>query len=124
MKLNNKGFAITGILYGLLILFALLVGTYLTILTAKKNRLDGIISDIEKEYNTTYTVTLYVDSKFNSDTVVHSGRKYEKKFNTMTGNASVSCTNSQTASVLVDDSYNVTITIDKVTEDITCYVEI
>lgn len=52
MKLNNnKGFAITGILYGLLILFALLVGTYLTILTAKKNRLDGIITSIEEEYN-------------------------------------------------------------------------
>lgn len=51
MKLNNKGFAITGILYGLLILFALLVASYLTILTARKNRLDGIISDIEEEYN-------------------------------------------------------------------------
>lgn len=65
MKLNNKGFAITGILYGLLILFALLVASYLTILTARKNRLDGIISDIEEEYygiagedNTLYTLTL------------------------------------------------------------------
>ena len=64
MKLNNKGFAITGILYGLLILFALLVGSYLTILTAKKNRLDGIITSIEEEYNeslnnrVTYKVTL------------------------------------------------------------------
>lgn len=51
MKLNNKGFAITGILYGLLILFALLVASYLTILTARKNRLDNIIEDIENEYN-------------------------------------------------------------------------
>lgn len=50
MKLNNKGFAITGILYGLLILFALLVGSYLTILTAKKNRLDGLIEANEEEY--------------------------------------------------------------------------
>lgn len=63
MKLNNKGFAITGILYGLLILFALLVGSYLTILTAKKNRLDGIVADIENEYNnkeniSTYTLTI------------------------------------------------------------------
>ena len=49
MKLNNKGFAITGILYGLLILFALLVGSYLTILTARKNRLDGIVENIENE---------------------------------------------------------------------------
>lgn len=51
MKINNKGFAITGILYGLLILFALLVASYLTILTARKNRLDNIIADIEAEYN-------------------------------------------------------------------------
>ena len=51
MKLNNKGFAITGILYGLLILFALLVGSYLTVLTARKNRLDGIVENIENEYN-------------------------------------------------------------------------
>ena len=61
MKLNNKGFAITGILYGLLILFALLVGSYLTILTARKNRLDGIVENIENEYNNKeniYTLTL------------------------------------------------------------------
>ena len=42
MKLNNKGFAITSVLYGLLILFVILVGSYLTILVAKKNRLDTI----------------------------------------------------------------------------------
>ena len=65
MKLNNKGFAITGILYGLLILFALLVGSYLTILTAKKNRLDGIVENIENEYNEgeseKYTLTIERD---------------------------------------------------------------
>ena len=37
MKLNNKGFAITSVLYGLLILFVSLVGTYLTILVSKGN---------------------------------------------------------------------------------------
>ena len=66
MKLNNKGFAITGILYGLLILFALLVGSYLTILTARKNRLDGIVENIENEYNgnttDTYTLTFKKDT--------------------------------------------------------------
>ena len=58
MKLNNKGFAITGILYGLLILFALLVGSYLTILTARKNRLDGIVENIENTYSGKYTLTI------------------------------------------------------------------
>lgn len=48
MKLNNKGFAITAVLYGLLILFVFLVGSYLTVLTAKKNRVDKITEEIEK----------------------------------------------------------------------------
>lgn len=50
MRLNNKGFAITSILYALLILFVLLVSSYLTVLTARKNRLDKITSKIEDDY--------------------------------------------------------------------------
>ena len=50
MKLNNKGFAITAVLYGLLILFVILIGSYLTLLGTKKSRLDIITSDIEKDY--------------------------------------------------------------------------
>ena len=49
MKLNNKGFAITAVLYGLLILFVFLVGSYLTVLTAKKNRVDKITEEIENQ---------------------------------------------------------------------------
>lgn len=51
MKLNNKGFAITSVLYGLLILFVVLVGTYLTILSAQKNRVDTLVEGIEEDYN-------------------------------------------------------------------------
>lgn len=50
MKLNNKGFAITSVLYGLLILFVSLVGTYLTILVSKMNRLSNISEDINDYY--------------------------------------------------------------------------
>ena len=50
MKLNNKGFAITAVLYGLLILFTLLVSSYLLILSAKKDRVENITSQIEEEY--------------------------------------------------------------------------
>lgn len=50
MKLNNKGFAITAVLYGLLILFVILIGSYLLVLSAKKNRVDTITSDLEQEY--------------------------------------------------------------------------
>ena len=50
MKLNNKGFAITAVLYGLLILFTLLVSSYLVILSVKKDRVEDITSQIEEEY--------------------------------------------------------------------------
>lgn len=50
MKLNNKGFAITSVLYGLLILFVLLTSTYLSMLTTKKNNIDKAAEDIEEEY--------------------------------------------------------------------------
>ena len=50
MKLNNKGFAITAVLYGLLILFVVLFGSYLTILGTKKNRIDTITNNIEEKY--------------------------------------------------------------------------
>lgn len=51
MKLNNKGFAITAVLYGLLILFVLLVSSYLLVLSARKNRVDNLVKDIEDKYN-------------------------------------------------------------------------
>lgn len=51
MKLNNKGFAITTVLYGLLILFVVMMSSYLTVLSAKKNRIDTITKEIEDEYN-------------------------------------------------------------------------
>lgn len=47
--LNNKGFAITSILYGILILFVALVGTYLTVLSSKKNKVDRIMDNFEEE---------------------------------------------------------------------------
>lgn len=50
MKLNNKGFAITAVLYGLLILFGFLVSSYLVILSVKKDRYEEIVNDIESKY--------------------------------------------------------------------------
>lgn len=50
MELNNKGFAITAVLYGLLILFVVLVSSYLVVLSAKKDRVEKITNEIEKEY--------------------------------------------------------------------------
>jgi len=50
MKLNNRGFAITAVLYGLLILFSFLVSSYLLVLSARKDRVDELTNDIEEEY--------------------------------------------------------------------------
>ena len=52
MKLNNKGFAISSGLYGLLILFVVLTSTYLAILSSKKNNIDKITEDLEEDYFT------------------------------------------------------------------------
>ena len=57
MKLNRKGFAITAVLYGILILFVLLVGSYLIVLSARKNRVDRIIEDMEYTYKYGYTAS-------------------------------------------------------------------
>ena len=69
MKLNNRGFAITSVLYGLLILFVLLTGSYLSILGAKKNRLDVITSDIEKRYA--------FENKLEGSSITISGDSFE-----------------------------------------------
>jgi len=54
MKLNNNGFAITGILYSLLILFVLVMASLLSLLVAKKNRLDVLINDTTTNLESTY----------------------------------------------------------------------
>lgn len=83
MKLNNKGFAITTVLYGLLILFVLLMASYFTILTAKKNKLDNITKSIEDDYyfnikkevneNISYPYDVIYTGKyvFNSDCIMY-----------------------------------------------------
>ena len=43
--MNNKGFAITTILYGILILFLLLLVSMLGILSTYKNRLEMLIEE-------------------------------------------------------------------------------
>ena len=65
MKLNNKGFAITSLLYGLLILFVILVGSYLLVLTAKKDRIDTIVNEIESGYvGTMRTIVSHIEKLY------------------------------------------------------------
>lgn len=51
MKLNNKGFAITTILYTLLILFSLTLISIISGLNTRNKLLDKSIESIETEYN-------------------------------------------------------------------------
>ena len=80
MKLNNKGFAITTVLYGLLILFVVLVSSYLLVLSVKKDRIEELTSDIEKEYRKdTQTLTGYITELYNNskkNIVVYNNDSY------------------------------------------------
>lgn len=54
MKLNNKGFLITGILYSLLLLFLVLIIGMVAILSARQKKLDYISHDIITRLNDKY----------------------------------------------------------------------
>lgn len=51
MQLNNKGFAITGILYTLFILFLLILVSVLSGLSSKKNMLEKLTMSYEDDYS-------------------------------------------------------------------------
>lgn len=74
MKLNNKGFAITSVLYGLLILFVVMTSTYLTVLSAKKNRLDNITKEIEDSYDFNIKKENLTESIGDTYTAPHTGK--------------------------------------------------
>ena len=65
MKLNNKGFAITGILYTVLIMFLLLLSSLLLMLTTRINRLIKLTDSINKEVENTNVISI---NAYTSDT--------------------------------------------------------
>lgn len=52
--MNNKGFAITGIIYGLMLLFIVVVTSFLSILIGRNKRIDALLegaySSVEDDY--------------------------------------------------------------------------
>ena len=69
MKLNRKGFAITGILYTILILFLLLLSSLLAILSARINRLSNINIAIsgEIEYQNIIDIGIIYEGAIDND---------------------------------------------------------
>lgn len=73
-KMNNKGFAITSIIYGLMLLFILAVTSLLSILVGRNRRMDELVEGVYDslkypEFNITYSET---DNKFSIDGVVQT----------------------------------------------------
>ena len=88
MKLNRKGFVITAILYGLLLLFVMLVSSYLLVLSARKNRLDNIVKGVEGKYNQRIVHVVLTDhtlSDFSNNTIyrLENGSMEDEKGNNM-----------------------------------------
>ncbi len=51
MKLNNKGFAVTGIIYSALLLFLVLLAGILSMMATRKVLLDKIKKEVEFKLN-------------------------------------------------------------------------
>lgn len=56
--MNNKGFAITGIIYGLMLLFILVLTSFLSILIGRNKRIDALI---ESTYDSIEYPTFYIE---------------------------------------------------------------
>lgn len=54
--MNNRGFAITGIIYGLMLLFILVLTSFMSVLIGRNKRIDALIADAygDIEYATIY----------------------------------------------------------------------
>lgn len=71
-RLNNRGFAITAVLYGLLILFLLLFLGMIRILNTERKRMEKISDEIDKSI-----VNMdKIDININSDNVISEGGIY------------------------------------------------
>ena len=49
--MNNKGFAVTGIIYGIMLLFVLVVTSFLTIIVGRNRRVDALVDGVYDKVN-------------------------------------------------------------------------
>ena len=62
--MNNKGFAITGILYGLMILFVIVITSFLAVVVGKSKRDNEVLNNVKESLSLNSSETVYW-SKFN-----------------------------------------------------------
>ena len=62
--MNNKGFAITGILYGLMILFVIVITSFLAVVVGKSKRDNEVLNNVKESLSLNSSKTVYW-SKFN-----------------------------------------------------------
>ena len=62
--MNNKGFAITGILYGLMILFVIVITSFLAVVVGKSKRDNEVLNNVKESLLLNSSETVYW-SKFN-----------------------------------------------------------
>lgn len=83
-KLNNKGFAISSILYSIMVLFLMLLLSILGILGSRKATLDRTKKDILNELNSNYLINCF-SFEHRNITVVNSGNKDDIMYALMDG---------------------------------------
>lgn len=83
--MNNKGFAITGILYGAMILFFMVVASFLGVLSSKKNLLESATSDVKSSIELKDTGITPETINLNTRYITLVSGRYNISFPTCTG---------------------------------------
>ena len=60
--MNNKGFAITSIIYGLMLLFVMVVASFISVLVGRNRRMDDLLEGVRESLDYPVIKVEYVDS--------------------------------------------------------------
>lgn len=85
--MNNKGFAITGILYGLMLIFILALTSFLSILVGKNRRIDELEKSVYENLELKKETYNFADNEDNYKYTTSSNGLYTFNYNGSTCNA-------------------------------------
>lgn len=75
--MNNKGFAITSILYGIMVLFLILLLALLGVLKTEDDNLERSVSKVDDKYNVSYDIILPNETDNSISTTITKTCRYE-----------------------------------------------